>query len=364
MKKLVLIIFLIKSSLWANQIDLKWESLKKISNPNNKDIQEACQPRKISADTSVAKRGAIVLLHGFSACPQQYFELANDYLSKLGYDVYLPLLPGHGRVLKSNDSIKVRVTPTDEWYEAPVTDDLEDLFTVKNSKKVLSDFAKAINNMMKNAEGERIIGGLSGGSAISIKALALEPKLYDKAVIMNAFIKVSNKVDGQGAIGKVASQVVWLMGATGLWLENKGSWKDACEFDGREVGRAGYCQFTNNSISGLQKFGVNAFRHLKKEAANLSTNVQFVMVEEDKSVSNKHIIKLYKKLKKTNANVDICAYRKGANHEIISRFEFPYEDKFWLDSLLNSYEEFIDSGENFIKGERSLLEKGISRCRL
>lgn len=46
---------------------------------------------------------SIVLLHGFTACPYQYQELAQQYYD-LGYNVYVPLLPHHGladRTLKT-----------------------------------------------------------------------------------------------------------------------------------------------------------------------------------------------------------------------------------------------------------------------
>jgi pimeloyl-ACP methyl ester carboxylesterase len=46
---------------------------------------------------------SIVLLHGFTACPYQYEELAQQYFD-LGYNVYAPLLPHHGladRTLKT-----------------------------------------------------------------------------------------------------------------------------------------------------------------------------------------------------------------------------------------------------------------------
>ena len=59
-------------------------------------LQQDCVPRRFpSTAPNSTYKGVAVLFHGFSACPQQYFQLA-PRLAAEGYDVLLPLTPGHG----------------------------------------------------------------------------------------------------------------------------------------------------------------------------------------------------------------------------------------------------------------------------
>ena len=62
-------------------------------------IQTDCLPKQWPADSSVTYKGTVMLLHGFTACPQQYFE-TQAYLTAQGYNVLAPLLPGHGLKFK------------------------------------------------------------------------------------------------------------------------------------------------------------------------------------------------------------------------------------------------------------------------
>ena len=367
MRKLFLLILCFSTYASANQSDSfvkEWSKLVKMSGSAIDELQPGCVPRIIKANSNVRFKGTIVLVHGFTACPQQYFEFASQYLAPQGFDVVLPLIPGHGREISSPYPIKVRTNPLDKWYTAPVEDDLSKLYTFKSGPNVVKDFAKQINEMMKYAKGQKLIGGLSGGAAVVARAIAESPKLYKRAVIKNGFFKISKDVQGQGAIGKVAPQLVYMMGKTGLWANYRGSFKDTCEIDGRNVGRAGYCQFTNNALAGMQKFGMQASRALKNQADQVSTKIQFIMVEKDYSVANKEIKKLYHNLSKKGVNTKICTYLKGTNHEIISKYEAPFENKFWLNSLLEDYSEYLVSDLDWPINGKSQIHNKISLCEI
>ena len=47
------------------------------------------------------KNKALLLIHGFADSPALFFELADDIKSKVNCDIYIPLLPFHGRNLIS-----------------------------------------------------------------------------------------------------------------------------------------------------------------------------------------------------------------------------------------------------------------------
>jgi len=57
-------------------------------------VRAGCQPRKMEHATRGKK--AIVLVHGLSDSPHFVRAIGEFFHFKLGYDVYLPLLQGHG----------------------------------------------------------------------------------------------------------------------------------------------------------------------------------------------------------------------------------------------------------------------------
>ena len=57
--------------------------------------QTDCAPRMLKGSPEVSRRGAVLMLHGFGGCPQQFFDLA-QHIASQGFDVLLPLLPGQG----------------------------------------------------------------------------------------------------------------------------------------------------------------------------------------------------------------------------------------------------------------------------
>ncbi len=58
-------------------------------------IQPQCEPLSYSPKSNVPYKGVVVLIHGFLQCPNRFAEEAKA-LSAQGYEVLLPLLPGHG----------------------------------------------------------------------------------------------------------------------------------------------------------------------------------------------------------------------------------------------------------------------------
>ncbi len=64
-------------------------------------VRDGCQPRKM--EHAVRAEKAIVLIHGLSDSPHFLCAIGTFFHFKLGYDVYLPLLQGHG--LKNPDGM-------------------------------------------------------------------------------------------------------------------------------------------------------------------------------------------------------------------------------------------------------------------
>lgn len=60
---------------------------------SNTDVRPEC--RSIIKTHSQKTAKAVLMIHGVSACPQQFAELGDTFL-KAGYNVYIPRVPSHG----------------------------------------------------------------------------------------------------------------------------------------------------------------------------------------------------------------------------------------------------------------------------
>ena len=112
-------------------------------------IREGCHPRKLEHKTVAEK--AIVLVHGLSDSPHFLSAIADFFHCELGYDVYLPLLQGHG--LKDPNGME-GVT-LQEWKE--------------NVRFAIH--AAAVDGRSLS------IGGLSSGGALSFYMGCTEPAI-------------------------------------------------------------------------------------------------------------------------------------------------------------------------------------------
>ena len=52
---------------------------------------------------------------------------------------------------------------------------------------------------------------------------------------------------------------------------------------------------------------------------------------------------------------------KTANHSLLSRFDNPDLEKWWLDLLLDQLDSFVEAG-NFIPTNKNILYDGVSSC--
>ena len=96
--------------------DAAWETYE--TETNGKGLQFGCQPRRYRPPPDVPRRGAVVAFHGFSACAQQFFQLA-PLLATMGFDVLVPMLPGHGLLRAPDGTEQLDEVPTGaNWAKA------------------------------------------------------------------------------------------------------------------------------------------------------------------------------------------------------------------------------------------------------
>jgi pimeloyl-ACP methyl ester carboxylesterase len=120
-------------------------------------IQAECMPRIVRADPNVGRQGLVMFFHGFTSCPQE-FAVLSERLAQAGFDVYLPLLPDHGRSAP----------------DAPTPD----------RTKSNQNFVKTMNEIASLAPfGDKVLVGLSGGGTLATEAALTSPALWDRILV-------------------------------------------------------------------------------------------------------------------------------------------------------------------------------------
>ncbi len=121
-------------------------------------VRKGCHPRKMEHAPRAKK--AIVLIHGLSDSPHFLCAIGEYFHFKLGYDVYLPLLKGHG--LKDPKGMKG--VSLQAW---------------KENVEFALDTASTPENLLS-------IGGLSTGGALSFYMAAVHPAVTGNVYLFSA----------------------------------------------------------------------------------------------------------------------------------------------------------------------------------
>jgi hypothetical protein len=91
--------------------------------------------------------------------------------------------------------------------------------------------------------------------------------------------------------------------------------------------------------------------------AAISTPVQIAGVEKDGAADDGATVTAGQSIPDAN----LCFFRTPANHSLLSKFDAPHEDKFWLPSLTEEAIAFITDGTPFQTGAPS-TEASFPRC--
>ena len=279
-------------------------------------LQDGCRPALIEPRPDVPYRGTVVLIHAYGACPQQFFELA-DLLALQGYRSMLVLLPGHGRM--QSGTSRVGQLPTG-----------------RNWRRQYDAFAAAVNGLMAYTEGARIIGGYSTGAAASLVIGSQAPSLYDRHIAWAPFFAAAEQASPDEAAKALESCLV-----------------------SRSVGRAGYCGTSAADTEVPALLGQEAFE--TAIAGSGTAYLQIVASKDDAAVSNDRMIAAIAGLE----HVSACMYPRGVPLSMLSPFDNPGVDMYWLDSLLNGAIDFISEGRPFpVRPGRRSGATAIPECAL
>jgi alpha-beta hydrolase superfamily lysophospholipase len=272
-----------------------------------KPLQEACKPWRVFPPAGVPIKGKVIALHGYSACPQQFWDLAKK-LAPQGYATYMMLLPGHGGRTNAQGVNDVSDLPRDGEEDR---------------------YAEAAEEAVRIAQGDSLpttLAGLSVGAVVALDAALRSPQSFRSLLLMSPFFAASNRIARRYALP-----------LTGLlpFLKHKPfAWGEGCTRD-MQHNRAGFCAFELEHLHTVQDYGTDVVG----ETQALPFPVQVIGVAGDSAASNQWTRKATDRLASTQTSS--CLYPQGTKHAILSRYDGYGVAKPWMTSLERGAVAFI-----------------------
>lgn len=142
------------------------------------DIRDGSHPRKREHPSNTDK--AIVLVHGLTDSPHFMTAIADFFYEKLGYNVYLPLLKGHG-LRDPKGMLGVRF---EDWKQ-----------NVDFALETAGQNARLVS-----------IGGLSAGGALSFYEAATSNRVTGSLYLFSAALDIAGGIGG--IMGEIVERVL------------------------------------------------------------------------------------------------------------------------------------------------------------
>jgi len=305
---------------------------------NSLPRQRDCVPRFIPASTTKERRGAVVMFHGYSGCPQQYFTLAAQVAAK-GYDVLLPLHPGHGLQPDANGD-----------------EDLSRLPQSNDEQNRYAEFAVRMNDVMAHSPGKKIVVGFSLGGAIALNASLNAPDLYDRQLLLSPMLAIRGGafIEGlTGVLGKTPGIRNLVVKPAGV-REMCAAWQAA--------GRAGFCDYRFKDVIALLEIeDINNALYAEQPP---TIPIQIITAGDEKYVSNPRIAAFVEQ-QREHSPVSLCTLPEDVPHEMLSPYENPERQMYWLTGLLAGTVDFIVNGKFFASEPNDDGQESLSlACKL
>ncbi len=279
--------------------------------------QRDCVPRRVPANPAIDRRGAVVMFHGYGGCPQQFFMLA-ERVAAQGFDVLLPLHPGHGMPAAADGG-----------------DDLSQLPQAGEAENRYVTFAADINRVMARSPGQKIVVGFSLGGAVALNALLNAPDLYNRALLLSPMLAIRG-----GGIAELAVAVFGRIAGLRNLVVKPGGIRRHCH-DWQSMGRAGFCDYRlRDTVALLELESLNERLHAARPP---SLPIQFVIAGDEKYVSNSRIQKFAAR-QENFGPLALHQLAKNVPHEMLSPYENTGQPMDWLGGLLDIAEGFIVGG--------------------
>lgn len=267
-------------------------------------IQAECEPRRFPA--TAPYQGAIIMFHGYTACPQQWYTMA-PLLNALGYDVLAPLNPGHG--------LNFTVTPKG---------DVDNLSALPTTPQPYEDFVTEMNGIMELAGGQKVVAGLSLGGAIAVRAGvgldAAGDAVFTRQLILNPFLGMSNGLE---------DDLVRALNALPFVRDQTVGFGAGCLHE-RANGRAGICTFYIKNMAAARDFGQDTLDSVK--GAPEATQVVYDI--GDPVVGVYEIKEVYSKYGAPAAGKSMCNLPHAVGHSFLSKWDTFSANKWWRDEAV------------------------------
>ncbi|MDJ0927071.1 MAG: alpha/beta fold hydrolase [Gammaproteobacteria bacterium] len=281
------------------------------------ELQFGCRPRRYRPPADGPRRGAILALHGFSACPQQFFQLGPE-LAARGYDVLVPILPGHGLLPDEAGNEDLSTVPTAEtWAQA------------------YGGLAVQMNDIMLLSPGQRVVVGYSLGGTLAINAAFRDRELYERMLLIAPLIAIRG-----GEFVEFLGDLAGRFPGVRDWKVKPASYQEICDA-WTAAGRAGFCDYRYEHVPALIQL-TNQNRDWGRKQ-RLSLPIQVIVADADSVISNGAIEALVADQRQYGP-VELCMLRGGVPHEILTPYENVEREMHWLDQFVSVAAAFATQG--------------------
>ena len=311
-----------------------------------------CTPTFIQALSSfngkkVDFHGTVVMVHGFSACPQQFYDLAVK-LSQLGYHAFIPVMPGQGRGPAPAGAEKGQaptgIADMGAYYSGFMPNYIEEYRYWK--------YASYINSIVANLPGDKFAMGLSGGAAVAHLIAIEKPDMYKRALLLSTYYHQRDRSIPDPVYD---SSVPPKDPALLAMLNTSRNWGQYC-YDNTLLGRRGICDLKYSAITGLNRYAANLIAYIKDQVPKRPTwpKIQYVTIENDggaDTVLNAQVFQI-QHTAKPNA-MSMCFYR-NIPHPFLSKYDLPGADLYWMPSFSQQAIDFVKTGKFFLEDAPSV----------
>jgi alpha-beta hydrolase superfamily lysophospholipase len=267
-------------------------------------LQPGCATAFVPAEGR--RRGAVLALHGFGGCPQQFEGLA-PRLAAAGFDVLIPRLPGHGR------------PPGPDGRE-----DLAGLPTGTDWQERYDGFVTTLEQLLGQSPGERVLVGFSAGGALALRAVARQPAFHDRLVLLAPLLGVR----GGGPVEWLAWQLARVPAMASLDVKHF-SPRAECE-TWQAAGRAGFCGYEVRHAAGLVGLARAVRADWERRALPLPTVI--VLAGDERYVSNAAASRFAAAQQSFGASI-VSKTLTVAPHEMLTPYENGGRVMTWLPEL-------------------------------
>ena len=279
-------------------------------------LQADCMPQFHRARAS--RRGAVLLLHGFGGCPQQFNALA-PLLAAAGFDVLVPRLPGHGHALLADGSEDLTAVPTGRDWETRY-----------------GDFVVSMNDIMAASPGLRVLVGFSLGGALAVNAVLRAPDLYDRLLLLTPLLGIR----GGPTVEWLAGTLGGVPGIRNIIVKPAGMHQECVGWSAN--GRAGFCDYQLRHVAALARL---VRQNLAGYSATpLTVPIQIVAAGDERYVSNDRIT-AFARQQAPGGHVALQVMPAGVPHEMLTPYENGDREMFWLDALLQASVRYVADGD-------------------